>query len=264
VTAPNRARVACAAVLLCLTAFMGPGAGTAASSTSQASSAWWNSAYSFRASITLSNPTNQAMVNEPVLVHVTFPLAHLADASSELTLRELNGTEVPSYVVDQTTSRGFVTSVWLMVVVSIPPSSGQTYWLYYGNPSAGAPPYRIQIQAIAFRAGLLTIAQQSASPGSLTYQFSYGSTYSETVLSRLSYDPQAENQFGTLEISASPLPQVVPWRAVANDSSVPLLATLATSSASDLRVDQLNVLSGSALSTVYLVQNTGKIGRAHV
>jgi hypothetical protein len=261
---PNRARVIFAATLLCLVAFMGPAPGTAASSASQTTSAWWNSAYSFRASITVANPTNRSMANEPVLVHVTFPPAHLADAASELTLRDVNGTEVPSFIVDETTSGGFVVSVWLMVVVSIPPSTSQTYWLYYGDPSAGIPQYRIQTQGTVFTTGLLTIAQQSSGPGSLSYQFSYGKTYFETVLSRLSYDAQAVNQFGTLEISANPLPQLAPWRAVANDSSIPLLATVAVSSAGDLHVVQLDVLSGDTLSTTYLVQNTGGSTLEHV
>lgn len=245
----------CAVVLLSLVAFVGPASGTAASAQSQATSEWWNSAYSFRVSITLSNPTSQDMASEPVLVYVTFPVAHLVDAVSELTLREQNGTEVPSYVVDWTTSGGFVSSVWLMAIVSIQASSSRTYWLYYGDLSAGAPSYRIQTQGATFTSGLIAITQKSSSPGSLYYQLSYGRTYSETILSRVSYGTQAGDQFGTLEISANPLQQIAPWRMIANNSR--LLATVAASAADDLHVVRVDALSGSTVSTIYLVRNTG-------
>lgn len=207
--------------------------------------------------MTLSNPASQNMTSKPVLIHVTFPVAHLVDAASELTLTYENGTVVPSYVVDQTTSGGFVSSVWLMVIVSIQARSNQTYWLYYGDITAVTPPYRIQTQAATFTSGLLAITQQSSSPGSFYYQLSYGETYSETILSRVSYGTQARNQFGTLEISANPLQQIAPWRAIANDSRTQLLATLTTFAAPDLHVDRVDILTGSNVSTIYLVRNAG-------
>jgi hypothetical protein len=254
VASPRRTRVICTVVLLSLVAFMGPESGAAVSAPSQATNEWWSSAYSFRVSITLSNPTSQNMTSEPVLVHVTFPVAHLVDAASELTLIE-NGTVVPSYVVDQTTSGGFVSSVWLLTIVSIQASSSQPYWLYYNDTSARTPSYRIQTQAATFTSGLLSITQTSPSPGSFYYQFSYGRTYSETVLSRVSYGTQAGDQFGTLEISANPLQQISPWRAIANDSQ--LLATVANFAATSLYLDRVDILSGSTASTIYLIRNAG-------
>ncbi|MGD1055276.1 MAG: hypothetical protein ABR867_04240, partial [Nitrososphaerales archaeon] len=247
----------CTVVLLSLIGFMGPASGAAVSAPSQATSEWWSSAYSFRVSITLSNPASLNMTSEPVLVHVTFPAAHLVDAASELTLRQANGTEVPSYVVDKTTSGGFVSSVWLMVIVSIQASSSQTYWLYYGDTSAVTPSYRIETQAATFTSGLLSITQTSPSPGSFYYQLSYGRTYSETILSRVSYGTQAGDQFGTLEISANPLQQIAPWYMIANDSRNQVVATVATSAALDLHVVRVDALSGSTVSTIYLVRNAG-------
>ncbi|MDA4126818.1 MAG: carboxypeptidase-like regulatory domain-containing protein [Thaumarchaeota archaeon] len=218
---------------------------------------WWDQSYLFRRSLTLSNPSPQPIVNQPYLMEVTFPTPDLLDARTELRLINSTGGEVPSYVVDQVSSGGFVTSAWLLVIASLKASSNGAFMLYYGNPGAPSPSYRTQTQARSFTAGLYTVGQLASHPGSTAQVLSYGGTYQETVLSKLSLSGSSGGEFGTSEIATRPLSQVFPWQAIANMSLPPTYAVATTSVAGEARLTTLSVVSGGGVLTTYLVQNIG-------
>ena len=249
--------VALALVLLVTGGFNVPLGAQGQAGAGQSSMPWWNLSYPFRTQISVSNRYYQTLVDAPALVRVTFPVSHLVDAESGLTLVADNGTAVPSYVVDSNQSGGFVTSVWLMTFVTLPPLSTHEYWLYYGNPSAQTPLSRIGVIGSSFSSGLLSVTQQSSGPSSQYFQYTYAQTFSDSVYSRLSYSLGGERQFGSLRISPSPLTVLSPWRAIANVSRVPLFATAVTSTAPNLRVTQLDVLSGDTVLSEYLIENSG-------
>jgi hypothetical protein len=236
---------------------LGPGGAGVAHASALSSAPWGEPNFPFREGITVSNPTPSPISSEPVLVHLSFPYGHLVDAVSGLVLGFPNGTVIPSFVVDQTGTEGFIDSAWLLFSATLPPASTQTLWLYYGNPTSPAPSYRAQSQVPLVRSGLIGMQQASTRPGSLFYTYVYGGTYSESIYSRISYGNQSQNQYGTIEISNNLLDEILPWRAIGNSSSVPFVATSATSSGPRLRVVQLNLLSHSIMTTIYLITNTG-------
>ncbi|MDA4127902.1 MAG: carboxypeptidase-like regulatory domain-containing protein [Thaumarchaeota archaeon] len=249
--------------ILCLLVLSNPNIATSAPQASLGASGWWDTDYSFRRSLTLSNPSAQPLVNQPFFINLNFPPTHLVDASTELRFFNANGTEAALFVIDEIRSQGFVQSALLMVVTSLPASSSTSFELYYGNALAKAQTYRAQPAIPVVSAGLHSISQLSVRPGSTAYELSYGNTYIESVLPKISYAGAASGDYGTIEVSRAPLLQLSTWREVANLSST-LTAAASTSVSPNIRLNRISVLSDGGILTVNLLQNSGQSVLDHV
>jgi len=218
---------------------------------------WWSSQYAYRQSVNVTNPLAYALNNSPVFLLVKFPFSHLSDATAELRLVSSSGQEVPSYVLDEVSSNGFVTTAWILALVTLPKSSSQTFELYYGSPAATAPSYRMDAATAKAQAGDLTLDVSGSQPDSSSAQITFGNTYSEQILSKVSYGGGAPTGYGASEISNSPLAVTSPLSLVANVSSS-AIAMSAVYSAGALRYTQAFLLDNNTLVDARLLTNAGQ------
>src|SRR5271155_2415170 len=217
---------------------------------------WWNSEYAYRQNLTMTNPSAAPLSNYPVFVPVSFPFSHISDATAQLRLIDRNDAEVPSDVRAGVSSEGFVTSAWLRAFVSIPSSSSATYELYYGSPNATAPAYRTDSVVAQAQAGELSLDVSGSQPTTASFQVALGGTYSEQILSRVSYGTGGLETYGAAGIAQSPAPVVSPLSLLANIStSINVLSSVY--SAGVLRYTQAYVLDNGTLIVAVLLSNTG-------
>jgi hypothetical protein len=235
------------------------GAGGAAPVTqAPAGPAWWNPQYAYRMSINLTNPSNLPMVEHPFFIDLAFPTSHLFDAAAELRLVDQTGQEVPSYVVDEVSSGGFVASAWLLVLADLPPSATQAFELYYGNPDAAMPSYRTAATAGNITEGQVTVDLGGSAPGSPSFQVSYGGTYSQSILSKVSYSANGSSSaFGDIEIAANGEQVVSPWT-LDSSSSGSLQVASSAYSAGGVRYSEAIVVSNETVVIARLLTNLGQ------
>jgi len=219
--------------------------------------AWWNSQYAYRKSITITNPTASALRNYPVFLQVDFPFSTLSDATAELRLVSQSGIEVPSYVLDEISSNGFVTSAWVLTFASLSNSSSETFDLYYGSPAATTPGYRLDAATANAQAEDLSVDVSTSQPAASSVQVTFGGTYSEQILSKVSYGAGTRQEYGATEISQSPAAVISPLSVVANVSSS-VVALSSVYSAGTLRLTQAFVLDNNTLVDARLLTNTGQ------
>jgi len=229
--------------------------GSGAPSSQQIS--WWGDQYAYRTSVTVTNPTASALSNYPVFLLVDFPFSHLSDASAELRLVSQTGGEVPSYVLDEVSSNGFVTSAWVLTFVNLPKSSSETFELYYGSPTATVPPYRQDAPTAKAQAQDISADVSSSHPASSSVRVTFGATYTQDILSKVSYSGGAAGGYGASTISQTPPYVISPLTVVANVSSS-LVALSSVYSAGTLRYTQAFVLDNDTLVDARLVTNTGQ------
>jgi hypothetical protein len=224
---------------------------------SSTTSSWWSSQFAYRKSITITNPLASALTNSPIFLLVNFPFSHLSDATAELRLVSSTGAEVPSYVLDEVSTNGFVTSAWVLVLASLPKSSSETLELYYGNTAATAPSYRMDAATAKAQSGDLSLDVSGSQPGSSSAQITFGNTYSEQILSKVAYSEGTPGGYGAAEISHSPLSVTSPLSLVANVSSS-TVALSAVYSAGVLRYTQAYLLDNNTLVDARLLTNSGQ------
>ncbi len=226
-------------------------------SSSTAAEKWWNSQYAYRQSVTVTNPAPSPLGNYPVFLPVAFPFSHLSDATAQLHLVNQNGAEVPSYVLDEVSSNGFVASAWLLALVNLAASSSGAFELYYGSTAATTPSYRTDSAAAKAQAGRLSLDVSGSEPASSSFQVTLGGTYSEQILSKVSYGTGTVQSFGASKISQSPALVVSPLSLVANVSASEL-ALSSVYSAGALRYTQAYLLDNGTLVVAVLLTNMGK------
>jgi len=218
---------------------------------------WWNSQYSYMKSVTVANPSAAPLSNYPVFIPVTFPFSHLSDASAEVRLVTQAGAEVPSYVLDAVSSGGFVTSAWVLAFVTVPASSSAAFELYYGNPVATTPSYRVDSAAAGAQAGQLALDVSASQPEASSFQVTLGGTYSEQILSKVSYGAPVVQAYGAHGIAPSPAAVLSPLTLVANVSGSQV-ALSSVYSAGALRYTQAYVLDNGTLVVGVLLTNTAQ------
>src|SRR5271163_3612224 len=135
---------------------------------------WWNSEYAYRQNLTMTNPSAAPLSNYPVFVPVSFPFSHISDATAQLRLIDRNDAEVPSYVLDE---------------------------LSYGSPNATAPAYRTDSVVAQAQAGELSLDVSGSQPTTASFQVALGGTYSEQILSRVSYGTGGLETYGAAGIA---------------------------------------------------------------
>ena len=111
---------------------------------------WWDDTYTYRNSVTLYNPTDQALVNYPFLVHLdktTFDYSKANSDGSDIRFVDKSGTMEYDYWIEAWNIRSTGSSRIWVKLNSIPigdndPDDGkETFWvepifMYYGNPNA--------------------------------------------------------------------------------------------------------------------------------
>jgi hypothetical protein len=97
---------------------------------------WYNSNWSSRRSIKLTENSNTSLVNFPV--QVAFEHDGKAKAAGEDIRVVIGGVEVPSYVLE--TNNTYATVVF---EINLTAASTKIIYVYYGNPQAFNPSYEL-------------------------------------------------------------------------------------------------------------------------
>lgn len=230
------------------------GASSSSQASSPAQSAWWNDQFAYRKSVTVTNPLNVTVVSSPLFMLVSFPFSHVSDAAAELRLVDQSGNEVPSYVLDELSTNGFVTSAWLLAFVSVQPLSSETFQLYYGNSAASVPSYRLENYSASATLGRLSVNVGTSSPASTSLQVTFAGTYAQGILSSVGYSGGAS--YGASGI-AQGLPTVVSSLAYVANVSSSLVALSSAYSMGTVRYTQALVLDNGTLVDARLLTDTG-------
>ena len=199
-------------------AFSVQNGGPASSTTAQK---WWSSQYAYRQSVNVTNPSASPLSNYPVFLQVAFPFSHLSDATAQLRLVNQNGAEVPSYVLDEVSSNGFVTSAWVLAFVSLAASSSGAFELYYGSTTATTPFYRMDSAIAKAQTGRLSLDVSGSEPATSSFQVTLGGTYSEQESSRRSATAREPSRASAQARSPSPPPRWSPPSASSPTSPPP-------------------------------------------
>lgn len=232
----------------------------AAASTS--GSAPWQQPYHFRREVTVSNPSSTAAQDYPLLLDLNFSQGRVF-SGNEIMLFNSTGVEVPTYLVDQSETGGYVTSAVLLAFLSVPAASTVSLWVYYGSAQAAPPEYRLDTPTGGASLGPVSVVL-GPQPGGSAVTFTYGMTYTETVEPAIAYGQPNGTAYGPDPLA--PLDLAVGWHIIGNRTSSGAGATLLTASfaAGSLRYRQVEVVSNSSLVSVDQVTNVSPAGLSGV
>jgi Domain of unknown function (DUF2341) len=105
---------------------------------------WWDPAWTMRESVSVAAGSNGAPAGYTVAVtldHASLVAAQQALASGDdVRIVGSDGTEVDRVLDTGASWDTAATTIWFQVADQLDANDTEQYWLYYGNPSAGAPP----------------------------------------------------------------------------------------------------------------------------
>ncbi|MHA1471053.1 MAG: hypothetical protein ACTSSP_10915, partial [Candidatus Asgardarchaeia archaeon] len=127
----------------------------------QTSSQWWNTSYLYRIPITISGSNGIERKNEPISVHITFPLSHARINSIRIINPNLK--QVPYQITQQVLDGDYYTEVTLVFPVNIT-SDSTTYYIYYTSQQVEPPSFSDQLQ-VSFDGTSLLIDNRLYSAG---------------------------------------------------------------------------------------------------
>ena len=127
----------------------------------QTSSQWWNTSYLYRIPITISGSNGIERKNEPISVHITFPLSHARINSIRIINPNLK--QVPYQITQQVLDGDYYTEVTLVFPVNIT-SDSTTYYVYYTSQQVEPPSFSDQLQ-VSFDGTSLLIDNRLYSAG---------------------------------------------------------------------------------------------------
>ncbi len=221
---------------------------------------WWDPAWHFRVPFLLINPSSAPRTNESVFVYFRFPYGEVVNAFDELRVIDQKGREVPSLVLYESKSSGFVIGAYVMVLETLGSKEVKTEYAYYGNPLAGTPPYRIesprpprlnQLASFNFEGPGFNYTVRA------TYHFNYSSFVSSSEIPRE----------GSASLFAIPFDRFSGWQyipslstqnraiyaAVARDSGLDIVGTLVSTNQSLRFVDLLVNGGNTTLGVISLL-----------
>ncbi len=231
--------------------------GAMASSSADPQAAWYDQNSSFRRMLEVTNPGSDPFINQSVVVHLTFALSHFSDALTEFKVFDSTGQKVPSFVLDQQYTDGYVSSVTLLFFANVQPDNSSTYSLYYGSAQHSLPPTGFYEAATNITEGLVSVQQVPTRPGSDQLTFSFGGTFAQTVISKLSYSDGQQREYGSAEISTGPYTNDTGWHIVGRLSSPSAEVATDTVVAGDLRFTRALVAYQDHVLGVDVVSNPG-------
>jgi hypothetical protein len=100
----------------------------------EASPGWWNTHWSHRKEITITESSGSALANYQVKIDVSYESAMQADFGD---LRFTNASDIPLDYWLESKTDGSLATVWVEVD-SIAASADTTIYMYYGNPTASS------------------------------------------------------------------------------------------------------------------------------
>lgn len=165
---------------------------------------WWNDAYQFRRTVTVSNLGSFAVFNQTVIVHLDFNGGYTQDAISGVRLVDSSGNEVPSAIVGPQYSGNFLSSAYLVFSADILGASTSVYYLYYGASFQSVPSYRAAQPSRSVSVGFTTASQQALSLDSTQIQVGIGTVDTETTMTKVTYVLGGQSDYGPTVISHQP------------------------------------------------------------
>jgi len=198
---------------------------------------WWNTSYVFERNITVTNPFNQSFQMKPVFVNLNFEPGHLLSAIKEIRIVNATGYEIPSFIVFENHTGGFVTSALVMFLVNIPPGSSQTYQIYYGNPSSSVPSYRSSSSAM-LHAGVLTLSSQGYQQGSVL-NMSIANTFFLSLYDKLSFSNPQNQDYGFSQIASSSYEIQKQWKGIGTIPQYNFTASKLVANAGPVQITKL-------------------------
>jgi len=237
-------------------------------------SAWWNSSYEFRRSVTVTNGGPIPFVNQTVILHLTFTGNDAEDPLIGVRLIDSTGAEVPSIILGPQYSGPFLRSAFLLFQSNIPPQSSAAYYVYYGSAFHKVPSYRGSGPTNSIASGFVKATLVPLSLDSTQIRIDFGTIDSETSMSGVSYFSAGVTQdYGPTAFSQNPfsndtgmilageLDAVTP---VAYDvlqaGSVQLTRITILSPKSALTIDAVATLGATTASKVTLTSVIGLTG----
>jgi hypothetical protein len=176
--------------------------------------------FEFERNLSVTNPFDFNLTNQPILLHMSFPKMHLLSALQELRVYNSSYVEIPSWIYNPQYSGTSIVSVWLIFLVSMQPNETQDFEIFYGDPTASVPTYRDHILTNLVNVGSLSIETGEPSPGISGLGITYASTYIQSLSSKITYQPSGD--FGSVAISTSAFVQLSGWREQYTNSVQPL------------------------------------------
>jgi hypothetical protein len=102
---------------------------------------WWNATWSFRKTVTVSEPGMFERENAPFEVNLTFENGETVNCTKEIRVVDMEGNEIASRIYDS----GYNATNCLFANINFPVDVGlsksRSYYIYFGNPSATEPDY---------------------------------------------------------------------------------------------------------------------------
>jgi hypothetical protein len=97
---------------------------------------WGVPADRYRTGVILSNPSNTSETEVPAVFYLQVPWGEMVDAYNELVVTNSTQQLLNSTVLWQSEDDGFVVGVCVLANVTLGPGATQTFYAYYGDPSA--------------------------------------------------------------------------------------------------------------------------------
>ena len=249
-----------AAVLLVLligTQLTVPRAYAAANSSTTGTTGWWNDAYQFRRSVTVTNDGQTSLVNQTVLVRLTFSENDVEDPFSGVRLVNSSGAEVPSEILAPQYSGVFLRSSYLLFMVNLQPHSNSTFYLYYGGTLQVSPSYRASAPVTSVGNNLVRGSTVPLSLDSTQVRLSFGTIDSESIATKVAYGGQGGVQdYGPRNFSTSPFSNDS-GMILAGDLNAHTNVTYDVLQAGQVQLTRVLVLTSSSALLIEAVSNGG-------
>ncbi|MDA4119286.1 MAG: hypothetical protein OK436_01740 [Thaumarchaeota archaeon] len=224
---------------------------------------WWNNAYEFRRTVTVSNQGLAAVVNQSVVVHLEFNGSYIQDAFTGVRLVDSSGNEVPSAVVGLHYSGNFLQSAYLVFSADIPASSSSLYYLYYGATLQPPTSYRSSQPSTSIGTAYLSASEQAISLDSTQIQLALGTVDSETTATKVKYTLGGELDFGPTTIARAPFANDTGLIS-AGDIRGPSVVGYESLQAGALQLTRILIISAKGAVTIDAVANDSPSSIANV
>jgi hypothetical protein len=215
---------------------------------------WWNTNYVFERNITVTNPFNQSFQMKPVLINLNFEPGHLLSAIKEVRIVNATGYEIPSFIVSENYTGGFVTSALILFLVNIAPNSSQTYQIYYGNPSSSVPSYRSSSSSTILHSGVLTLSSQGYQQGSVL-NISIANTFFLSLYDKLSFSNPQSQEFGFSQIASSSYEIQKQWKTIGTVAQYNFTASKLVLNAGPVQITKLLIAYNDTFNLLTFVSN---------
>jgi hypothetical protein len=190
------------------------------------------------------NSINESISNHPLFLYIEIPEYHLFSAISELRLIDGNGLEVPTYVIYENRQGYFIRGVYLVASLSLTPYEAKILHIYYGNPEASQPQYRLNRLVNNLNAEFTQINLQNPNLNGPEIELLFGNSYSISTSGKLSYNTLSKLDFGPLGLASQKFDLIQSWTSIGNVTSSGLVGASIILRAGDVNFIRSIILKG--------------------